>query len=419
MAPTLKIGLIREGKIPPDNRVAFTPRQCRWLLESHPSLRIAVQPSSRRCYSDREYRRAGVPLQEDLEDCDFLFGIKEVPAEQLIPGGTYLLFSHTKKKQSHNRLFMKAMVEKKITLIDYECLVHEDGQRILGFGFFAGVVGAHNGLKAYGERTGAFHLPAVYACRNFNELIHRYFGLRLPPLKVAVTGSGRVATGIIEVLNLLGVRQVEPADFRERTFPYPVYTQLKGGDLYRRTSTDFPDPVLQSFGPSATSSYDMTEFHLYPDRYTCLFPEYLPVTDILMNGIYWEEGIPPLFRKEYLRQPWFRIGVIADITCDKEGSVPVNFGSSTIADPVYGVNRNTLEKTAAYGPDTVDIMSVDNLPNELPRDASKYFGEQLIKYVMEDLLKGGSAVTERATILKNGRLTPAFAYLRHYAGPGS
>ncbi|HEV7781349.1 MAG TPA: alanine dehydrogenase, partial [Chitinophagaceae bacterium] len=229
----IKIGLIKEGKIPADNRVSLTPAQCKWIHKNSDLVRVVAQSSPNRCFSDREYSSAGVEVKDDVSDCDVLLGIKEVPAGELISGKTYLFFSHTKKKQPHNQHLLRAILDKKIRLIDYECLEHEDGQRIIGFGFFAGVVGAHNGMMAYGERTGLFKLDRVYKQRSFRELIHNYFGLRLPNVKIAVTGSGRVAHGILEIMNLMGIHEVEPDDYMRRRFSYPVYTQLKGAELYR------------------------------------------------------------------------------------------------------------------------------------------------------------------------------------------
>jgi len=395
------IGIIREGKIPADNRVALTPAQCKWLLKSFPSLRILVQPSANRCFADREYERAGAELSEDLSLADYLFGIKEVPIQSLLENKTYLFFSHTKKLQPYNQLLFRSLIEKRTTLIDYECLEHDDGQRIIGFGFFAGVVGAHNGLLAYGKRTGLFNLERVYKQRNFKELIHNYFEIKLPPIKIAVTGSGRVAHGIMEVLNLMGVREVEPDEYRSKVFSYPVYTQLKGGDLFRNR---------------ITGSYAREEFHTKHQDYVCLFGDYLSCTDILLNGIYWEEGMDRLFEAADIRRPDFKIVTIADITDDAYGSIPINLGDQTIEDPVYGVDKSSLQKTAPYLYNAVDIIAVGNLPNELPRDASRYFGEQLIKFILEDLLiKGGSPTLERATILREGKLTEAFQYMRDYA----
>jgi saccharopine dehydrogenase (NAD+, L-lysine forming) len=396
----IRIGLIREGKIPADNRVALTPAQCKWIHKNAPAIRVIAQSSANRCFSDREYQSAGVEVVHDISDCDVLVGIKEVPVEQLISEKTYMFFSHTKKQQPHNQSLLKAVLEKKIRLIDFECLEHEDGQRIIGFGFFAGIVGAHNGMMAYGERTGLFKLDRVYKQRSFRELIHNYFGLRLPNVKIAVAGSGRVAHGILEIMNLMGIHEVEPDDYLVRRFSYPVYTQLKGSELYQN---------------KITGKYNRLEFHEHPEKYKCKFLPYTEQTDILMNGVYWEKNVPRLFEKEDARSESFIIQTIADITDDVNGSVPINVGDQTIENPVYGIDKKSFEKTAPYLQNSIDIMAVGNLPNELPRDASRYFGEQLIKHVLEDLAGNGSAIIERATLAKDGKLTENFSYLTNYA----
>jgi len=394
----LSLGLIKEGKVPHDNRVALTPAQCKWVLKNMHGYTIKVQHSETRCFSDAEYKHAGIEVTDDLSDCNILLGIKEVPVEMLIPRKAYLFFSHTKKKQPYNQKLMQAMVDKEITLIDYECLEHEDGQRIIGFGFFAGVVGAHNGMMAYGNRTKQFSLGRVYKHRDYRELIHTYFGLKLPNIKIAVTGSGRVAHGILEIMNLMGVTEVEPDEYLERKFNYPVYVQLKGHDLYTHKEL---------------KTYKREHFHEHPQEYRTRFLPFTRCTDVLMNGIYWETGIPRLFEREDIDEN-FRIKSIADITDDANGSVPINVGDQTIEDPVYGVDRNTFEKTAPYLSNSIDVMAVGNLPNELPRDASRYFGEQLIKFVLPDLGKGNE-ILERAIILNNGKLTNQFEYLSDYA----
>lgn len=396
----LRIGLIREGKTPADTRVALTPAQCKWIHKNVTAFQVVVQSSPDRCFSDREYLMAGVEVKDDISDCDILLGIKEVPIKNLIANKTYLFFSHTKKMQAHNQPLMRAILDKNIRLIDYECLEHEDRQRIIGFGFFAGVVGAHNGMMAYGNRSGLYTLGRVYQQRSFRELIHTYFGLRLPNVKIAVTGSGRVAHGILEVMNLMGIHEVEPDEYLTRRFPYPVYTQLKGADLYERMDN---------------GRYSRDEFHHEPQQYRSKFLPYTKQTDILMNGVYWEKNIPRLFEKEDVQNEDFIIQTIADITDDENGSVPINLGDQSIAHPVYGVNKNTLQKTEPYLKDSIDIMAVGNLPNELPRDASRYFGEQLIKHVLEDLTGNGSEIINKATMTNNGNLTTYYSYLQDYA----
>ena len=398
----IRIGLIREEKIPHDNRVALIPSQCKWLQKNFPDdIRILVQSSPHRCFPDKEYRLAGIEVKDDIGEADLLFGIKEVPVESQLPDKTYLFFSHTKKQQPYNQAMFRSLIDKNISLIDYECLEHEDGQRILGFGFFAGVVGAHNGMMAYGARSGAYRLERVYIQHSFRQLIHTYFGLRLPRIKVAITGSGRVAHGLLEVMNLLGVIEVEPDEFLEKTFHYPVFVQLKGADLYTH---------------KITGTYNRIDFHAHPGDYISKFHPYTLAADILMNGIYWEKEMPRLFEWEHLAEKDFRIQTIADITDDKNGSIPCNLGDHPMENPVYGVDRINHEKTAPYLKTSVDVMAVGNLPNELPRDASRYFGEQLIKFVLEDLIKGNSQMIERATMLRKGKLTSPYEYLKDYAG---
>ncbi len=394
------IGLIREGKIPSDTRVALTPAQCRWMRKNQPAITIKVQQSHTRCFVNEEYSGAGVEVVEDLNDCDVLLGIKEVPVDMLIEGKTYLFFSHTKKLQPYNQHLLQEIIRKKITLIDYECLEHEDGTRIIGFGFFAGIVGAHNGMMAYGNRTGTFHLDRVNAKKNLNYLIHTYFGLNIPNIKIAVTGNGRVAHGALEVMNMMQIREVEPDEFLERDFKYPVYVHLKSSDLYERISD---------------KGYNRNEFHQHPEKYSSKFKPYIYVTDILMNGIYWQKDISRLFEFEDIKDPAFKIQTIADITDDHNGSVPCNLGDSTIENPVYGVDKTTFEQTAPYLPNSLDMMAVGNLPNELPRDASRYFGEQLIKHVLLDIINDSGEFIEHATIVKKGKLTPSYDYMKEYA----
>lgn len=396
----LKIGLIREGKIPADNRVALTPNQCKWIKENMP-FDIKVQHSETRCFKDNEYLAAGIEVNEDVSDCDILLGIKEVPVAMLVAAKTYFFFSHTKKLQSYNQKLLQNIIAKKITLIDYECLEHDDGTRIIGFGFFAGVVGAHNGMMAYGNRTGNFSLGRVYKQKSFQQLIHTYFGLKLPLLKIAVTGSGRVAHGILEIMNLMEIHEAEPEEYINNKFSYPVYVHLKGNDLYAN---------------KLTGKYNRNEFHKHPEKYNCLFEPYIAETDILLNGVYWEEKIPRLFEMKDMKNENFNIITIADISDDRNGSVPCNILDGTMENPIYGVDKISGTLTEPYLQDSVDVMAVGNLPNELPRDASRYFGEQLIKFILKDLINGGSKVITNATIVKSGNITAPYNYMKDYAG---
>lgn len=395
----MKFGLIKEGKIPTDNRVAFTPLQCKWLKENK-NIAVVVEPSSGRCFSDKEYEKQGIEVSNDLSECDVLFGIKEIPISMLLPGKTYFFFSHTKKLQPYNQELFRTLIKKRITLIDYENLEHEDGTRLIGFGFFAGIVGAHNGMLAFGNRTRKFHLERIYQNYDFQELVGTYFGLKLPNIRIVVTGSGRVAHGILEIMNLMGMHQVEPDEYLNEEFSYPVYVNLKGDQLYKNIST---------------GNYDRDEFHKHPELYKSLFRQYLKSTDILLNGVYWTRDMPPLFEIADMDEHDFRLQTISDITDDMHGSVPCNLGDVTMEEMVYGVDKKTATRTAPYLPGSVDLLAVGNLPNELPKDASRYFGEQLIKYVVDDL-ESGSEVLDKATMVKAGEITPRFEYMKKYGG---
>jgi saccharopine dehydrogenase (NAD+, L-lysine forming) len=400
----IRIGLIRERKKLPDERVAFTPKQCAQVQKNYPDVSIVVQPSPTRCYTDAEYQAAGIELTEDLSACDILLGIKEVPVEYLIPGKTYYFFSHTKKKQPYNQGLMHALVEKQIRMIDYECITYADEQRILGFGFFAGIVGAHNGLLTYGKKTGKYILPAAHDVKNYRELLASYEQIKIPNVKIAVTGSGKVASGVLDVLTRLDIEPVEPADFITHEYEYPVFTHLKGASLYARKDNDL---------------FHRDDFHAHPEAYKCLFSAYVNQVDILMNGIYWEQKIARLFNKEDIKRNDWRVSVIADITCDIDGSVPINMGASSIADPVYGIERATMQRTTPFQntKSIIDMMAVDNLPNELPRDAAEYFGLHMEKYILPEMLKEESDILKRATICENGKLTKPYEYLADYAYP--
>ncbi|MFN5370804.1 MAG: alanine dehydrogenase, partial [Bacteroidia bacterium] len=230
----MKIGIIREGKIPHDKRVAFTPEQCEVIVERFPETSITVQPSAHRCIKDEDYEKAGMSLTEDLELCDILFGIKEVPVEELLANKTYLFFSHTIKKQPHNRKLLRTVLERNIRLVDYETLTWANGSRVLGFGRFAGIVGTHNGLLAWGRKYGIFNLKPAYQCKNYSEMVDQYASIQIPPIKIALTGDGRVAHGCLELLDKLGIREVTPREFLEQTFTEPVYVHLVPEDFYKQ-----------------------------------------------------------------------------------------------------------------------------------------------------------------------------------------
>jgi len=396
----MKIGIIREGKTPPDARVALTPDQCLYIARNF-DIDIAVQPSDVRCYRDEEYRTAGVPMHPKLDDRDVLLGIKEVPIEQLIPNKTYFFFSHTIKKQAYNRKLLQAILEKNIRLIDYEVLTDDQGRRLIAFGRFAGMVGAHNALYTYGKRTGEFELKRMKDFFDYAEAQRFYKTIQFPPVKIVLTGTGRVGNGAAEVLRDMGIREVSATALLEQTFDEAVFAQLNSSDYVRHKQN---------------KPFDLRDFFKNPTDYEGTFKPFYQLGDIFINGIYWDNRAPVFFTNADMRRDDFHIKVIADVTCDiaPVSSIPATLRASTIADPIFGYNPETQQETEPHQPHVVDMMTIDNLPSELPRDASRAFGEQFIRAILPELLKENSAVIERATIATNGRLTERYAYLQDF-----
>lgn len=399
----MKLGIVREEKLPHDKRVPFTPVQCKYLLEEYPGLEMAVQPGPWRCYTDDEYRKHGILLQEDLSDCDVLMGVKEVPVDQLIAGKKYLFFSHTIKKQAHNLKLLKTMLEKKIEMIDYECMVDEAGHRVIGFGRYAGLVGAYNGIMAYGLKYGLFELKPAHLCHDKKEMFRELERISLPNIKIVVTGGGRVANGALEVLGVLGLRKVTTYEFLHYSFREPVYVQLHSED-YHRSKDGTP--------------FSNQDFYQHPEKYDCTFAgnnSFAGFCDLLIHCTFWDPRAAVLFTKQQMRDPRFRISVIADVTCDINGSIPSTTRASTIDDKFYGYNPNTERIEEPFAPSTITVMAIDNLPCELPRDASEGFGKHLMERVMPFLINEDDGMIDRATIVKNGKVQPRFAHLSDWA----
>jgi alanine dehydrogenase len=396
----MKIGIIREGKTPADSRVPLSPHQCSQLVEQ--GLQVSVQRSEVRCFSDDQYAHLGIDVVDNIDDCDILLGVKEVPISELIPNKTYFFFSHTIKEQAYNQKLLKACVDKKIRLIDYEVLTDETGKRVIAFGKFAGMVGAHNALWTYGERLGNNPLPRMHSLKDYAAAQKIYSTTKFPNARIVLTGTGRVSSGAVQVLTDMGIQKVRPIDFVTQSYDLPIFTQLSSFYYAKRKDGKEFDNV-QNF-------YD------YPEEYESDFHHFLPHADILINGIYWDNKAPAFFTPEEMTQSNFNIKVIADVTCDiaPESSIPSTLKASTIADPVFGYNPESRVETEPYKEASIDMMTIDNLPNELPRDASEAFGSMFIEHVLPQLDNDESEMLDKATITKDGDLGSHFEYLRSY-----
>ena len=402
MDRTLKVGILRETKNPPDRRVTLTPSHIKVLMESYPFVEFYIQPSDCRCYSNDEYRNLGINLIEDLHGCDIMMGVKEVDKSTFIPGKTYLFFAHVTKKQPYNNAMFREMAERKIRLIDYEHLTTDKGERIVAFGRYAGIVGAYNGLRANRIITKEYKLKPAHQCRDLKEMWDGLRGIELKSgLKILITGGGRVANGAMETLNVCNISQVNPDDFRSREYDIPVFCRI-GPEHYTKHK--------------GRQQFSFDHFTKHPDQYESNFSPYTGTTDLLITGHYWDPRSPVFFTKDDMKKPGFRISVIADISCDINGPIPSTLRASTISDPFYGYNPHLETEEPAFSrSENITVMSVDNLPGELPRDASTDFGRQLMQNALHDLFsETESPMIERATILKFGKLTQHFNYLNEY-----
>ena len=399
----MKVGILRETKTPPDKRVPLTPEQCVEVQKTFPNVEIIVQPSPVRSFTDVEYSSLGIRVKEDLTDCDILLGVKEVGIENLIPGKIYLFFSHTIKKQVYNRKLLQTVLQKNIQLIDYEVLTSREGFRIIGFGRFAGLVGAYSGLRAFGLRNQLFDIKPAHLCNHLEEMLSILDTVELPPVKIAVTGDGRVAGGVLEILNHMKIMRVSPETYLKNTkIQKPVYSQLLPVNYAKRKDNE---------------PFDLMHFFKHPQMYENAFLPFAKVTDILIAAAYWDPKAPVLFTADDMKQSDFKISVISDITCDIEGSIPSTKRAATIDEPFYDYNPETGELEPPFtSKKNVSVQAVDNLPNELPKDASLDFGRSLIDKVFPSLFgEDSDAIIERASITKNGKLTRRFLYLQDFA----
>ncbi len=401
MPKKIKIGILRETKTPPDKRVALTPKQILELQQQSLNFEIVVQPSELRCYKDDEFTSEGIVLQEDLSDCDILIGVKEVVIQSLIPGKTYFFFSHVVKEQLYNRDLLQAILNKKIRLIDYEYLTSRTGIRLIAFGRWAGIVGVYNGLRGWGERTGFYSIKPAHECHDRQEMDSQLDLVSLRNARILISGGGRVAQGAMETMQSLGIREVSPETYLKEDFSEAVFCRIDPWNY-----VEHQDGM----------KFDLKHFFDHPSEYKSIFAQYAKHTDLYIAAHYWDPDSPRMFEINDMLDPDFRISMIADISCDINGSVPCTTRATTIAEPFYGYDPKTGKELAPFEPlPPVSMMTVDNLPGELPRDASSEFAGVLVRDILPKLnQEDPEGVIKRATIAENGKLTEKYSYLEGY-----
>ena len=396
----MKFGIIKERKNPPDRRVVFSPLKLKEFKDKFPEAILKVEPSTIRVFSDDAYQEKGIELSESMTDCDVLIGVKEVPIEALIPNKKYFFFSHTIKKQPYNRALIQAVLHKNIELYDHETIVKENGMRLIGFGRYAGIVGVYNGFRAIGLKLNTFHLPKASTLDGQLELISKLNNVQLPNFKILLTGNGKVAYGAKEMLDAMKIREVSVAEYLQHTYEEPVYCLVDVLDYNKRKDHQ----VLDNF-----------DFYEHPENYQSDFMRFAKVTDFFIAGHFYGNGAPYLFTRDDAKSKDFKIQFVADISCDVNGPVASTLRASTIAAPIYGYHPETESEVDYTNKEAIVVMAVDNLPCELPKDASEGFGELFLEHVIPAFFnKDKDGILQRAKMTEKGKLTQRFSYLQAY-----
>lgn len=396
----MKFGLIKERKNPPDRRVVLSPKACKAICKEFPDAEIQVESSDIRVFKDSDYEVAGIKVVDDVSGCDVLLGVKEVPINHLIPNKKYFFFSHTIKKQPYNRKLLQAVLEKNIELYDHEVITDVNGQRLVAFGRYAGIVGAYNGCRAYGLKSGLFELPKAETLADRNELVAMLNSIQLPNIKIILTGKGRVGNGAKEMLDAMNIKEVSVDDYLNINFEVPVYCQVDVLDYNKRKDG---------------KTIDKRDFYQNAAEYESDFMRFAAVSDLYIAGHFYGDEAPYLFTRENAKSPDFKIKVVADVSCDIDGPVATTIRASTIADPVYGYDPLTETEVDFKEETAIAVMAVDNLPCELPKDASDGFGENFVKYVIPAFFNNDKdGILERARMTHQGKLRPKYSYLQDY-----
>ena len=396
----MKFGIIKERKNPPDKRVVFSPSKLALLKEKFPKAEVVVESSDIRIFKDEAYQNKNIEVTTDVSDCDVLLGVKEVPIEALIPNKKYFFFSHTIKKQPYNRKLLRAILEKNIVLYDHETIIKENGARLIGFGRYAGIVGAYNGFRAIGLASEKFSLPKAETLDSQKELISNLNSINLSPIKILLTGNGKVAFGAKEMLDAMNIKEVSVDDYLNKSFNVAVYCLADVLDYNKRTD----GKVIDNF-----------DFYNHPEKYESDFMRFAAVTDFFIAGHFYGDGAPFLFSREDAKQVNFKIKYVADISCDIDGPVASTIKASTIAEPVYGYDPLEEKEVDYKNDNAIVVMAVDNLPCELPKDASEGFGEMFLENVIPAFFNNDKdGVLARAKMTANGKLTDRFSYLQDY-----
>jgi alanine dehydrogenase len=396
----MKIGIIKECKTPSDKRVVFTPSKCLAAKKLYPEVEFLIQSSDVRCYSDKEYSDLGFSVVDDVSSADVLIGVKEVPIDKLIANKKYFFFSHTIKKQPYNKNLLLSILRNNIELFDHETIVDKNNNRLIGFGYYAGVVGAYNAFRALGLKNDSFILPKASELKDRKELNAELLKISIPDMKIVLTGKGRVGSGAKEILDFLQIKEVSISDYLNKSFEEAVYIQID---------------VLNYNNRIDNQTLDRFDFYKNPSEYKSTFNKFSSTSDMFIAGHYYDKNAPSLITLEDVNLDDFKIKLIADISCDINGPIVSTIRSSTIKDPIYGYDPISNKEVDYNQAGAITVMAVDNLPCELPRDASESFGEMFITDVLPSFFNDDKdGVLQRSKMTSKGELTDKFSYLSDF-----
>jgi len=430
------IGIRHEDKYVMERRVAITPQLAKKLIDEQ-GLEILVEKSDKRIFKKEEFEAAGAKMVTDLSPAPVIFGVKEMPIDFFEEGKTYMFFSHVIKGQEYNMPMLKKMMEKKVTLIEYEKVEDEMSRRLIFFGRFAGLAGMINSLWSLGQRLKVQGIETPFTKINqshtYNsleevkqvisdvgqEIIEKGLPAELTPLTIGFTGYGNVSNGAQEIAALLPIKEVTPAELLELSNK----KDLPNNVLYKVV---FKEEDLSKH-KDENNEFDLADYYAHPENYVSDFEQYIPHLSILMNCMYWDDRYPRIVTNDYLEKLYSqgnpKLTVIGDVTCDPDGSIECLHKGTEIEDPIFVYDPFKRKPTMGFYGTGILMMAVDILPSELPRESSMAFSSALFRYIKDiasaDYTKDFEELElpkpiKKATILHKGELTPDYQYISKY-----
>jgi saccharopine dehydrogenase (NAD+, L-lysine forming) len=428
------VGIRHEDKYEMEKRVPVIPGHVRKLSED--GIKFLVQHSPKRIIGHEAYEEAGATIVKTLEDAPVIIGVKEIPSSAFETNKTYMFFSHVIKGQKHNMPMLKAMMEKRCQLIDYEKIENQENKRLVFFGRYAGLAGMINSLWSFGQRLLSMGIENPFSelkqCHNYqslddamkavskvgNQIATKGMPDALLPVVIGFTGYGNVSKGAQEIAQLLPSIEISPKQLMT-----PGGLQALSNVIYKVVFKE-EDIAIHNDG---IEPFELQHYYNNPDQYRNNFEQYIPALSILMNCMYWDAKYPRIVTKDFLKSLYAKgepkLKVIGDVTCDPDGSIECTHKGTEIEDPVFVYNPATGKPTSGFEGKGILVMAVDILPSELPYDASVGFSEALFPYLKSIITADYSLPYDKlelpepirkALILHQGELTPPYRYISQY-----